>query len=165
MQTIWPQSTHFNTRGANLILRLKLLATELFAGGKSCQSQAERKTLYPSTIIMYLYLKLTPTLLLEKKMLLYLLILPEYFLNTRMNFWSNPEVAQEVEEHHAHCLPYWPLHCCYCCHLSWPTDSHCSHFHSHCRWNDQDWALGPDKLLRNKDSTDYKVLLSPFAFL
>jgi len=64
-----------------------LLATELFAGGKSCQLQAERKTLYTSTIIiMYLYLKLKTTLLLEKKVLLYLLILPEYFLNTRMNF-------------------------------------------------------------------------------
>lgn len=66
-QTIWSQSTHFNTRGANLILRLKLLATELFAGGKRYQSQAERKTLYTSTIIMYLYFNLKPTLLLEKK--------------------------------------------------------------------------------------------------
>lgn len=60
-QTIWAQSTHFNTRGANLILRLKLLATELFAGGKSCQSQAERKTLYTSTICTCIWYSKPPS--------------------------------------------------------------------------------------------------------
>ena len=55
VQTIWAQSTHFNTRGANWISRLQLLATELFAGGKNCQSQAERKTLYTSTICICIW--------------------------------------------------------------------------------------------------------------